>query len=111
MRGEPPNGPTPDPLLLSYHRTTLRFCGLCVPARLLLTTLHHGGLAMRPLVLILLAAGRVHGAAMPPVATAPTTPWRVEDLRVGMKGIGKTVMKGTRVETFDAELLGVLKNS
>ena len=28
-----------------------------------------------------------------------------------MKGIGRTVMKGTKVETFDAEVLGVLKNT
>jgi hypothetical protein len=66
---------------------------------------------MRPLVLTLLAASLAHGAAMPPATPTPTAPWRVEDLRVGMKGIGKTVMKGTRVETFDAELLGVLRNS
>jgi hypothetical protein len=28
-----------------------------------------------------------------------------------MKGIGRTVMKGTKVETFQAEVLGVLKNT
>jgi hypothetical protein len=37
--------------------------------------------------------------------------WRVEEVRAGMKGHGKTVMKGTRIETFDAEVLGVLKNT
>ena len=36
--------------------------------------------------------------------------WQVDDIRPGMKGIGRTVMKGTKVETFDAEVLGVLKN-
>ena len=37
--------------------------------------------------------------------------WRVEDVRPGMKGFGRTVMKGTKVETFQAEVLGVLKNT
>src|SRR5262245_24968399 len=34
----------------------------------------------------------------------------VDDVRPGMKGIGKTVFQGTKVEQFDVELLGVLKN-
>jgi hypothetical protein len=38
------------------------------------------------------------------------TYWKVEDVRAGMKGHGKTVMKGTRIDTFDAEVLGVMKN-
>src|SRR5262249_61674631 len=33
------------------------------------------------------------------------------DVRRGMKGHGRTVMKGTKVETFQAEVLGVLRNS
>jgi hypothetical protein len=37
--------------------------------------------------------------------------WRVEDIRPGMKGTGRTVMKGTKVETFQAEVLGVLANT
>jgi hypothetical protein len=37
--------------------------------------------------------------------------WKVADLRAGMKGKGKTVMKGTKIESFDAEVLGVLKNT
>ena len=37
--------------------------------------------------------------------------WRVDDIRSGMKGVGRTVMKGTKVETFQAEVLGVLKNT
>lgn len=37
--------------------------------------------------------------------------WRVEDIRPGMKGEGRTVLKGTKVETFQAEVLGVLKNT
>jgi hypothetical protein len=49
-----------------------------------------------------------------PVALAgpkPETFWQVDDVRPGMKGYGKTVMKGTKIEKFDAEVLGVLKNT
>ncbi len=37
--------------------------------------------------------------------------WQVEQVRAGMKGQGKTVLKGTRIDTFEAEVLGVLKNT
>jgi hypothetical protein len=37
--------------------------------------------------------------------------WCVKDIRPGMKGVGRTVMKGTKVETFQAEVLGVLRNT
>ncbi len=37
--------------------------------------------------------------------------WCVKDVRPGMKGVGRTVMKGTKVETFQAEVLGVLENT
>lgn len=37
--------------------------------------------------------------------------WRVNDIRPGMKGVGRTVIKGTKVETFQAEVLGVLQNT
>jgi hypothetical protein len=49
----------------------------------------------------------------PPAAAGPKPDnyWRVADVRVGMKGQGRTVMKGTKIETFDAEVLGVLKNT
>src|SRR5437868_5830251 len=40
----------------------------------------------------------------------PGSYWQVDDVRTGMKGVGRTVMKGTKVEDFDAEVLGVLKN-
>src|SRR5438034_10663479 len=33
-----------------------------------------------------------------------------DEVRPGMKGIGRTVFQGTKIETFDVELLGVLKN-
>jgi hypothetical protein len=40
----------------------------------------------------------------------PNSYWNVDDVRPGMKGYGRTVMKGTTIERFDAEVLGVLKN-
>src|SRR5437870_1596814 len=33
-----------------------------------------------------------------------------DEVRPGMKGIGRTVFQGTKIEEFDVELLGVLKN-
>ncbi|MGE3821159.1 MAG: SpoIVB peptidase S55 domain-containing protein, partial [Isosphaeraceae bacterium] len=39
----------------------------------------------------------------------PSTYWKVEDLRPGMKGTGRTVMVGTKLEEFGAEVLGVMK--
>src|SRR4029077_9289 len=35
---------------------------------------------------------------------------RVEDIRPGMTGIGRTVFEGTRVEEFKVNILGVLEN-
>lgn len=37
--------------------------------------------------------------------------WRVGDVRRGMKGFGLTVMKGTKVETFQATVIGVLRGT
>src|SRR5215471_10458953 len=35
----------------------------------------------------------------------------VDEIRPGMKGIGKTVFQGTKIEEFGVEILGVLKDS
>jgi hypothetical protein len=35
----------------------------------------------------------------------------VESLKAGMKGVGRTVFKGTEIEDFDVEVVGVLKNA
>ncbi len=37
--------------------------------------------------------------------------WRVEEIRAGMRGEGRTCVKGTHVEPFQAEVLGVMKNT
>jgi hypothetical protein len=41
---------------------------------------------------------------------AQTAQMRVEDIRPGMTGIGRTVFEGTRVEEFKVNILGVLEN-
>jgi hypothetical protein len=67
-----------------------------------------------PRVALLLATLTLAGAfgLFPAAASArPDGCWQVDDVRAGMKGHGKTVMKGAKIETFDAEVLGVLKNT
>src|SRR5262245_26311710 len=41
----------------------------------------------------------------------PETYWNVDEVKPGLKGVGRTVMKGTKLEPFEAEVLGVLKNT
>jgi hypothetical protein len=45
------------------------------------------------------------------VQPKPESYWQVDDVRAGMKGKGKTVIKGTKIEPFDAEVIGVLRNT
>jgi hypothetical protein len=40
----------------------------------------------------------------------PKTYWNVDDIRPGMKGVGQTVMRGTELSQFQAEVLGVMKD-
>ena len=62
--------------------------------------------ALRPILPLLpltlfclsLSVGSVQGG--PKV----TSYWQVDDLRAGMKGIGRTVMKGTKIDRFQAEV-------
>ncbi|MFO0879092.1 MAG: SpoIVB peptidase S55 domain-containing protein [Gemmataceae bacterium] len=54
-----------------------------------------------------LVVSQGHGAAAP----QPMACWSVDDLRRGMRGHGRTVMQGTEIETFQVELLGVLRNT
>src|SRR5438067_1909760 len=53
----------------------------------------------------------LHSQTTAQAGPKPETYWNVEDVRAGMKGQGRTVMRGTKIETFDAEVLGVLKNT
>jgi len=50
-------------------------------------------------------------AAFTPKISAQTNQFMsVDEVRAGMKGIGRTVFQGTKIEEFNVELLGVLKN-
>ncbi len=40
----------------------------------------------------------------------PKSYWNVADIRPGMKGVGRTVMVGTKLEEFKAEVLGVMRD-
>ena len=40
----------------------------------------------------------------------PATYWDVKDIRPGMKGKGQTVMVGMKLEEFEAEVLGVMRD-
>jgi hypothetical protein len=66
-----------------------------------------------PFALLPVAALALCGPPLPPARATvkQTTYWQVEDVRAGMKGHGLTVMKGTRIERFSAEVLGVMKNT
>jgi SpoIVB peptidase S55 len=71
------------------------------PARIALALSAPAALAL------LWLGGRPSAVAAP----KPDTYWQVDDIKAGMKGVGRTVMHGTKVESFDAEVLGVLKNT
>jgi len=73
-----------------------RFCSFLVTA-----------LATPLLALLLLNVGETPAIAGP----KQDAYWQVDDVRAGMKGDGRTVIKGTKIETFQAEVLGVLKNT
>jgi hypothetical protein len=64
-----------------------------------------------PLVLSLVVASVLVIATVATGGPKPETFWQVHDVHAGLKGQGRTVLKGTKVETFDAEVLGVLKNT
>jgi hypothetical protein len=44
-------------------------------------------------------------------APNPDKYWRVDDVRAGMKGEGRTVIKGVKIEKFEAVVLGVMRNT
>ena len=56
-------------------------------------------------------AGPKQGGLGAPDGQGAALYWQVDDVKPGMKGQGRTVIKGTKVETFDAEVLGVLRNT
>ncbi|HTS70738.1 MAG TPA: SpoIVB peptidase S55 domain-containing protein [Terriglobia bacterium] len=56
------------------------------------------------LATVLLLANCLRGQAGPPI-------FPVGDLRPGMKGIGRTIFQGDKIDEFQVEILGVLKNA
>ena len=46
-----------------------------------------------------------------PLFAAETEIMPLKDLRVGMKGFGKTVISGRKIEKFDVEILGIVSNN
>ncbi|MBX6312807.1 MAG: SpoIVB peptidase S55 [Isosphaeraceae bacterium] len=59
---------------------------------------------------LLLSAFALWTATLHAAEPDPKTYWDINDIRPGMKGIGKTVMVGTALEEFEAEVLGVLRD-
>jgi hypothetical protein len=71
-----------------------------------MTFLHRSSLILTTLLLIQPTLSRAE-----PVLPKREAYWQVDDVRAGMKGQGRTVIKGTKIESFDAEVLGVLRNT
>jgi hypothetical protein len=40
----------------------------------------------------------------------PKSYWHVNEIKTGMKGVGRTVMVGTKIDEFEAEVLGVMRD-
>src|SRR5262245_58152943 len=53
----------------------------------------------------------IFGVSIAQAGPNPGSYWPVDDVKIGMKGVGRTVVKGTKIETFQAEVLGVMKNT
>src|SRR3954447_6988764 len=63
---------------------------------------------LAPSLAIVVALGAAAGAhAGEP---DPKSYWDVSQIRPGMKGVGRTVMVGTKLEEFGAEVLGVMRD-
>lgn len=57
---------------------------------------------------LLALAGFVSAAVAGP---NPGSYWQVDEIKTGMKGVGRTVVKGTKIESFGAEVIGVMRNT
>ncbi len=56
------------------------------------------------LALVILSASCLLGQASPPI-------FPLSDLQPGLKGVGRTIFEGDRIDEFQVEILGVLKNA
>ena len=71
----------------------------------------HVGLALLSLIFPILGLtteARAQGVIVP---EQPTPIMPLADIRVGMKGYGRTVFQGTRIEPFNVEVISVVPNS
>lgn len=60
-------------------------------------------------ILLLIIVLLITGAA--PVCSADIEIMKLSEVKAGMKGIGKTVIMGRKIETFEVEILGILSNN
>ena len=74
---------------------------------MILRRLARGGALALALPLVLLATAGCPCAAEPLIPASEML--TVDEIRPGMKGIGKSVFRGTKVESFDVTVLGVLR--
>jgi hypothetical protein len=70
----------------------------------------NAGFGLCRAILALCALGIVASSSARAGEPDPKSYWDVSQLRPGMKGIGRTVMVGTKLEEFGAEVLGVMKD-
>jgi hypothetical protein len=56
------------------------------------------------LVLVTILAGCLLGQASPPI-------FPLSDVRPGLKGVGRTIFEGDKIDEFQVEILGILKNA
>src|ERR1700680_887936 len=90
--------------VILFQRTSWRFSGECVgeSVRLPVTTR-----AILVLVVLSFPLSFATQAQTPkPVETIP-----IEQIHAGMRGVAYTVFQGTKPESMDVEVLGVLKNA
>jgi SpoIVB peptidase S55 len=59
---------------------------------------------------VLVALGTSLGGSARASEPDPKSYWDVSQIRPGMKGVGRTVMVGTKLEEFGAEVLGVMRD-
>ena len=71
------------------------------------STKHRRGLVITSLAALFVFGSVVCSHAGEP---DPKSYWDVKDIRPGMKGVGQTVMVGTKLEEFQAEVLGVMRD-
>src|SRR5262245_57235011 len=67
------------------------------------------GMAIKVFAALIAVAASVSGWARAGEPD-PKSYWNVSQIRPGMKGVGQTVMRGTKLEEFGAEVLGVMRD-